>query len=129
MNLKNRHRLRYTTETVQAQKRQLRVCGQVGDRVSDCFRNEHLTAVCGAGHSRSDVNGESDVVVILYQHLASVNPHSNPNRRSARPRVRSDGPLRPDRRRHGITRIIEHRKDGVALGADLDAAVITNRLA
>ncbi len=90
-------------------------------------RDEHLPSVCRGGDARRQMDGQPDVVVPAPDGLTRVQAHPHPHRDPLRPPVRAERPLPRDRRGDGRPGAREHREEGVALGAQVQAAGVPYR--
>src|SRR3989440_9027427 len=93
------------------------------------FRDEYLAAMRRAGDPGGAVDIEAEVLVTDERRLPGVQPDAHLNAPSLGPGMRLQSLLRRRRAAEGIQRAAEHDQEGVALGAELLAARLGQRLA
>ncbi len=112
--------LRQILETVLPQVAQHRRLVQERPRRSG---DQHLASMAGRSDARRPVKVHADIPLGRQRRLAGVDAHAH-----AHPPGR-ERPLCFSGRRHGAAGRLEGDEEGIALGAELDAAVVVDRLA
>jgi hypothetical protein len=94
-----------------------------GDRVRDVGRQDDLSAVSRVRDATRFMDDEADVVVPGVRRHTAVDPDAYPKFASIGPLVARQAALRVEHRAYRTTDVVEDEEEGVAHGADLDAAV------
>src|SRR5438067_349006 len=101
----------------------------VRDEPVDAVRYDYLPAMAAGGNPRRAVHIEADVVVTDPPGFAGVQTHPHAHGFAPGPGVPGQGMLGGNHRLGSIGGTGEDHKEGVALGAQLDAVVGCNRVA
>ena len=89
--------------------------------------DEHLAAVRGRADARGAMDVDADVVVGADLGLPGVHAHAHAQIHALGPGVDRQRTLSGHRRGDGVGRAREGDEEGVALGVDLDAAMLLER--